>query len=124
MDNTTLSDVLATLRLPELWARFEEAYGYPTRCPNKRWLTAQLLDAYEAQAEAAAAERAFPPADPNEPIFGDEPPAGSNGSPGPADTQIIRRRSGGDPARAGRPPRAAAGARPGLREARRRRAGG
>ena len=49
-DTRTQIESLATMKLPELRARYAEVLGEETRCPNKIWLVRQITAALEVQA--------------------------------------------------------------------------
>ena len=55
-DINALVAELAALRLPELKARYEEALGKPTRCPNRTYLVRSICSAVQEQAADAAQE--------------------------------------------------------------------
>ena len=51
---TTTTESLATLRLPELQARFEQVVGESTRCPNRTYLMRRITETLEQQTQETA----------------------------------------------------------------------
>lgn len=58
------AEQIHAMRLPEVWALYTSATAHETKCPNKKWLAARIMEAEAAQPEPTP-----------EPVEPEQPPA-------------------------------------------------